>query len=84
MTDGVDQFIGELLGGQVANFKGRVFPLGFMGDGLQQMGFAQTHGAVNKKRIVRFGRIFCHGLGRGKSKTVACPHHKIFKKKTRI
>ena len=48
-------------------------------NGMQQMGLAQSHAAIQEERIIGLGRVFCHCQGGGMRQAVARSNHKILK-----
>ncbi len=56
MLDAVDQLIGELLAGNVADRKVGAVLLHLVPDGLHQVGLAHSHSTVEEQRVVGLGR----------------------------
>ncbi len=68
--NGGDHFIGKLVAFDIYDFKKGMLPANFIGDGVKQMGFANTGRTVNKKGIVGLPRIFGHRHRRPMGKAV--------------
>ena len=56
--DGLDHLVGEVLAGGEQDPAFRVFLHDEVRDGVHQMGFAESHAAVDEQRVVRVGRRF--------------------------
>src|SRR3989338_2015055 len=84
MAYGIDKLVREFFRGDITMFGFGAVRMNFLRDSLHQMGFAQTDPPVNKKWIVRFGRIFSYCQACSMSKTVRGSDNKIFKIKPGI
>jgi hypothetical protein len=82
VADGIDQVVGELLGGHVDHVQ-PVLQAG-MTDGVQQVRFAQPHVAVDKQRVVRAAGVIGHRARGGVGQLIAAAHHEGGKNITRI
>ena len=56
ITDRVNQFVGELLGGYIENLGAGVVLQYKMGDGVHQVSFPQSHASIYEKRVVDLAR----------------------------
>ena len=63
--DGVDEVVGEFLGGDVAHPQVLVVAAHIVPDGVQEVGFPQSGGAVDHQRVVRLAGLFRHGSRSG-------------------
>ena len=59
--DGVDEVVGEFLGGDVAHPQVLVVAAHVVPDGVEEVGFPQPGGAVDHKRVVRLAGLFRDG-----------------------
>ena len=59
---GGDEMVHEVVGGQIDDVLGRVSLLHLVGDGVEQMGFAQAHGRMDIDRVEAHG-VVGHRLG---------------------
>ena len=53
--------------------------MGGVADGVQQVGLAQAHPAVEEERVVGLARVFGHGHAGGVRQAVAGADHEVFK-----
>ena len=70
VAQGVDEVVGELLGGHVAHAHPREQPLRVVADGVQQVGLAQAGVAPDEQRVVRPRGRLGDGDGRGVAEPV--------------
>ena len=82
--DGADQLIGEVLTGHVQDLLLGIRLVDEVADGLHQVGFAQSHTAVDKQRVIGFRRAFRHGQRGRVRKPVAVAHNEALKGVLRI
>ena len=75
VPDGIDQFVGEFLTGYVEDLCFRIVFQNKVGDRVHQVGFAQSHAAVDKQRVVNFAGRFRHSQGSGMSQVVVGAHY---------
>ena len=73
-ADRVDQLVDELLGGQVEHPQLRPGAQDLMADGVQQVGLAEAHAAVEEERVVALRRVLGDGLGGGVGELVGLAH----------
>ncbi len=68
-TNGVDDLVGELFGGNVKDIQ----PTAVTGiaDRVQQMGFSEPHSPVEKRAVVGTGGLFSYSLAGRVSQPVA-------------
>ena len=74
VANGVDNIIGELLRGDVEHRQPGLHPL--MADGVQEVGLAQSHAAIEEERVVRLARCLRDGQGGCVCQAVAAAHDK--------
>ena len=65
VANGADQFVGELLGGQVLDADLGMAVRQAMPDGVEQVGLAEADAAVDEERIVGRGGVLGHGQAGG-------------------
>ena len=75
-ADGLDKLVGELLAPDVDDVVFRVLLLDAVGDGVEQVGFAQAALTVEKQGIVGGGSFLGDGLRGGKGVLVGGADHK--------
>src|SRR5215510_2721659 len=80
IAQGIDQLVGELFAGDVADGRLRLASLDLMTDGLHEMGLAHAYAAIDEQRVVGLGRTLRYGLGRRVGKLVAGAYDKSIKR----
>ena len=73
----IDEFVGKLLRRQVGHLGPRRPALDMVADGVQEMGLAEPHTAVDEQGIIGPARRVCHRPCGGMGELVARPNHKI-------
>ena len=73
--DGGDQLVGEVVALDVHDAGVRPLLAQGVGDGVQQVGLAQSAVAVDEQGVVVLAGLLRHGLGRGKGQLVLGSHH---------
>ena len=63
VSDCIDQFVRELLGGHVHDLGVWVILQNKVCDRVHQMRFAESNTSINEKRVVDLSRGFCNGKG---------------------
>ena len=61
--NGIDEFIGELLRGNVSHARSFFMAHHVLPDGMQQMGFAKAYASIEKERVVGLAWRLGHGQG---------------------
>ena len=75
LPDGGHQLVGKVVALDVYDLRrGPLFPQG-VGDGVQQVGLAQSAVAVDKQRVVVLAGLLRHRLGGGEGQLVLRPDH---------
>ena len=78
LLDCVDQFVHELLGGDVGDPLGGVGFQDSVSDGVHEVGLAQSHATVKEEGVVHPGRVFGHtGTGCGGQLIVPAHHEPV-------
>ena len=75
LPDGGDQLVGEVVALNVHDPQVLPLALDLMGDGVEQMGLAQSGVAVDEQRVEVFRRLIRHGPCRRIGQLVLRPHH---------
>jgi len=75
LPDGCDQLVGEVVALDVHDPQVLPFALDLMGDGVEQMGLAQSGVTVDEQRVEVFRRLIRHGPCRRIGQLVLRPHH---------
>ena len=65
IAQGIDHLVGKFLTRDIADRNLGLPPFDLMSDGLHQMGFPHPHAAIQKQRVIGFGRSLGNGLGGG-------------------
>ena len=75
LPDGGDQLVGKVVALDVHDPQVLPLALDLMGDGVEQMGLAQSGVAVDEQRVEVFRRLIRHGPCRRIGQLVLRPHH---------
>ena len=81
-ADGVDQIVGEFLCGHIKHTQAVAGAC--IANGLQQVGFAEAHAAVQKERVVRARRRFADGARRRVRHAVVRTNYEVVKNIARV
>ena len=84
VAQGPDELVHEFLGGQIQHPLLRGIGADLPGNGMHQMGFAQTHTAKQEQRVERDIRGLCHPAGGGKGQFIGLANNKGSKCESRI
>ena len=77
-ADVSDEFVGEVLPADVDDLIVRVILVDGVGNGVEQVGFAQTGFPVDEEGVVILRRVLCHCQGGGVGQLVGVAHHEAF------
>ena len=80
VLNGVNVFVGELLGGKIGDAGDFLVGGDVLADGVKQMGLSQAHSAVEEQGVVGFAGSLGHRHGGGMGMIVVFTHHKGFKR----
>ena len=80
LPDGLDQLIGEGVPLDIDNAVGGKVFVHRVGDGVEQVGFAQTGFPIDEQGIIAFAGGVSHRPGGGMGKLVGGAHYKAFKR----
>ena len=76
---GGNQLIGKLIAFDVDNMEVRMIFNNMVGNGVEQMGLAQSAFAVDEKRVIGIGRLGGNSPGSSMGKPVGGAHHEVIK-----
>ena len=79
-----DELVGEGFAGDVHDPRGGIVSLDRMSDGVHEVGFAQTHAAVQEQRVVCRGGVLRNRERRRVRKVVGAADHEGFKRILRV
>ena len=77
--DGVDELVGQMLGGGQKHVGHGVFVLDEVADGVHQMGLAQSRVAVDEQRVVHVAGLLGHRQRRGVGQIVGLADDEVLK-----
>ena len=75
VTDGVDELVGEHLGGDIQHPGLGIRLQDIVGDGMHQMGLPQSYASVQEQRIVQFPGGLGHSQRRCMGEGIVLAHH---------
>ena len=77
--DQFDKLVDKIVSLDVNDFGAGIVPADNVGDGVQEVGFAEAGVPIDQKRVVILGRVLCHGHGGRIGQFVGRAHHKSLK-----